>query len=72
MGLRYRIVGVNVADEVVARSAARNTPARATVETRLASPDYKVEIMVAAARYLCRSVQQVRESISRRFHAAFG
>ncbi|MCZ7660707.1 MAG: RidA family protein [Xanthobacteraceae bacterium] len=27
-----------------------NTPARATVEARLASPDYKVEIMVVAAR----------------------
>jgi enamine deaminase RidA (YjgF/YER057c/UK114 family) len=47
---QFRIVGVNVADEVVARSAARNTPARATVETRLASPDYKIEIMVVAAR----------------------
>ena len=27
-----------------------NTPARATVEVKLASPDYKVEIMVVAAR----------------------
>ena len=27
-----------------------NTPARATVEAKLASPDYKVEIMVIAAR----------------------
>jgi enamine deaminase RidA (YjgF/YER057c/UK114 family) len=27
-----------------------NTPARATVEAKLASPDYKVEIMVLAAR----------------------
>ena len=27
-----------------------NTPARATVEATLASPDYKVEIMVVAAR----------------------
>jgi enamine deaminase RidA (YjgF/YER057c/UK114 family) len=27
-----------------------NTPARATVEARLASPDYKIEIMVVAAR----------------------
>ncbi len=27
-----------------------NTPARATVEARLASPDYKVEIMVVAGR----------------------
>ena len=27
-----------------------NTPARATVEAKLASPDYKVEIMVVAAR----------------------
>ncbi len=27
-----------------------NTPARATVEVKLASPDYKVEIMVMAAR----------------------
>jgi enamine deaminase RidA (YjgF/YER057c/UK114 family) len=27
-----------------------NTPARATVEARLATPDYKVEIMVAAAK----------------------
>ncbi|MEI9804030.1 MAG: RidA family protein [Pseudolabrys sp.] len=27
-----------------------NTPARATVEARLATPDYKVEIMVVAAR----------------------
>jgi enamine deaminase RidA (YjgF/YER057c/UK114 family) len=27
-----------------------NTPARATVEAKLAAPDYKVEIMVVAAR----------------------
>ena len=27
-----------------------NTPARATVEARLATPDYKVEIMVVAGR----------------------
>jgi enamine deaminase RidA (YjgF/YER057c/UK114 family) len=27
-----------------------NTPARATVQARLASPDYKVEIMVVAAK----------------------
>ena len=27
-----------------------NTPARATVEAKLASPDYVVEIMVVAAR----------------------
>lgn len=27
-----------------------NTPARATVEARLAAPEYKVEIMVTAAR----------------------
>jgi enamine deaminase RidA (YjgF/YER057c/UK114 family) len=27
-----------------------NTPARATVEAKLASPDYNVEIMVVAAR----------------------
>ncbi len=27
-----------------------NTPARATVEARLATPDYKVEIMVVAAK----------------------
>ena len=27
-----------------------NTPARATVEAKLASPDYKVKIMVVAAR----------------------
>jgi enamine deaminase RidA (YjgF/YER057c/UK114 family) len=27
-----------------------NTPARATVQSRLASPDYKVEIMVVAAK----------------------
>jgi len=27
-----------------------NTPARATVEARLVSPDYRVEIMVVAAR----------------------
>src|ERR1700758_2907180 len=38
-----------------------NTPARATVESKLASPDYKVEIMVVAARYLCRSVQRARK-----------
>lgn len=30
--------------------ASGNTPARATVEARLASPDYKVEIMVVAAK----------------------
>jgi enamine deaminase RidA (YjgF/YER057c/UK114 family) len=30
--------------------AAGNTPARATVEATLAHPDYKVEIMVTAAR----------------------
>lgn len=30
--------------------AAGNTPARATVEAKLASPDYKVEIMVVAAK----------------------
>jgi enamine deaminase RidA (YjgF/YER057c/UK114 family) len=30
--------------------SAGNTPARATVEAKLASPDYKVEIMVVAAR----------------------
>ena len=30
--------------------SAGNTPARATVETRLASPQYNVEIMVTAAR----------------------
>jgi enamine deaminase RidA (YjgF/YER057c/UK114 family) len=30
--------------------SAGNTPARATVEAKLAAPDYKVEIMVAAAR----------------------
>ena len=30
--------------------AAGNTPARATVEAKLASPNYNVEIMVAAAR----------------------
>ena len=28
-----------------------NAPARATVEAKLASPDYKVEIMVVAGRY---------------------
>jgi enamine deaminase RidA (YjgF/YER057c/UK114 family) len=27
-----------------------NTPARATVEARLATPDYKIEIMVTAAK----------------------
>ncbi len=27
-----------------------NTPARATVEAKLAAPDYKVEIMVVAAK----------------------
>ena len=27
-----------------------NTPARATVEAKLAAPDYKIEIMVTAAR----------------------
>jgi len=27
-----------------------NTPARATVEAKLATPDYKVEIMVVAAK----------------------
>jgi enamine deaminase RidA (YjgF/YER057c/UK114 family) len=27
-----------------------NAPARATVEAKLAAPDYKVEIMVVAAR----------------------
>ena len=27
-----------------------NTPARATVEAKLASPDYKIEIMVVAAK----------------------
>jgi enamine deaminase RidA (YjgF/YER057c/UK114 family) len=27
-----------------------NTPARATIEARLASPDYKLEIMVVAAK----------------------
>ncbi len=27
-----------------------NTPARATVEAKLASPDYKVEIMIVAAK----------------------
>jgi enamine deaminase RidA (YjgF/YER057c/UK114 family) len=27
-----------------------NTPARATVEAKLASPDYRVEIMVVAGR----------------------
>ena len=30
--------------------AAGNTPARATVEAKLAAPDYKVEIMVVAAK----------------------
>jgi enamine deaminase RidA (YjgF/YER057c/UK114 family) len=30
--------------------APSNTPARATVEAKLAAPDYKVEIMVVAAR----------------------
>jgi enamine deaminase RidA (YjgF/YER057c/UK114 family) len=30
--------------------SAGNTPARATVEAKLASPDYKVEIMVVAAK----------------------
>ncbi len=30
--------------------SAGNTPARATVEAKLATPDYKVEIMVIAAR----------------------
>ena len=30
--------------------SAGNTPARATVEARLASPQYSVEIMVTAAR----------------------
>jgi enamine deaminase RidA (YjgF/YER057c/UK114 family) len=30
--------------------SAGNTPARATVEARLAAPDYKVEIMVVAAK----------------------
>jgi enamine deaminase RidA (YjgF/YER057c/UK114 family) len=30
--------------------SAGNTPARATVETKLASPQYNVEIMVTAAR----------------------
>ena len=30
--------------------SAGNTPARATVEAKLAAPDYKVEIMVVAAR----------------------
>ena len=30
--------------------SAGNTPARATVEARLAAPQYKVEIMVTAAR----------------------
>jgi enamine deaminase RidA (YjgF/YER057c/UK114 family) len=30
--------------------ATGNTPARATVEAKLASPDYKVEIMVVAAK----------------------
>ncbi len=29
-----------------------NTPARATVEAKLANPKYNVEIMVVAARYL--------------------
>ena len=31
-------------------TAPGNTPARATVEAGLASPDYKVEIMVVAAK----------------------
>ena len=30
--------------------SAGNTPARATIEARLAAPDYKVEIMVVAAK----------------------
>lgn len=30
--------------------SAGNTPARATVEAKLATPDYKVEIMVTAAK----------------------
>jgi enamine deaminase RidA (YjgF/YER057c/UK114 family) len=30
--------------------SAGNTPARATVEAKLASPDYKVEIVVVAAK----------------------
>ena len=30
--------------------SAGNTPARATVEAKLAAPDYKVEIMVVAAK----------------------
>jgi len=30
--------------------ASGNTPARATVEAKLAAPDYKVEIMVVAAK----------------------
>jgi enamine deaminase RidA (YjgF/YER057c/UK114 family) len=30
--------------------SAGNTPARATVEAKLATPDYKVEIMVVAAK----------------------
>ncbi len=34
-------------DEWVAQG---NTPARATVEAKLATPDYKVEIMVVAAK----------------------
>ena len=38
-----------------------NTPARATVEAKLASPDYKVEIMVVAARGRYRSMQQTRK-----------
>ena len=33
-----------------------NAPARATVEAKLASPDYKVEIMVVAARYGQRAI----------------
>ena len=30
--------------------SAGNTPARATVEAKLATPDYKVEIMAVAAK----------------------
>jgi hypothetical protein len=48
LAIRRRLSGnsgsSSVADEVAARSAARNTPARATVETGLASPD-QVEIV---------------------------
>src|SRR5258708_24312379 len=33
-----------------------NTPARATVEARLAAPRYGVEIMVIAARYCCANI----------------